>query len=57
MTDVVIRAGVAGDRAGLAEVLVDCVAGGASIGFLHPFDHERAAAFWSGLLQAPRPSP
>jgi len=32
--------------AGLAEVLVDCVEGGASVSFLHPLSHERAAAFW-----------
>jgi GNAT superfamily N-acetyltransferase len=31
---------------GLAEVLFDCVAGGASVGFLQPLDHARALAFW-----------
>ncbi|WP_329118714.1 GNAT family N-acetyltransferase [Streptomyces sp. NBC_01353] len=31
---------------GLAEVLVDAVASGASLGFLQPFDHEAAAAWW-----------
>ena len=45
-----IRAAGLDDGAGLADVLVDCVAGGASIGFMHPFDHERAAAFWTGAL-------
>lgn len=30
----------------LAEVLVDCVQGGASIGFMHPLTHDRAVAFW-----------
>lgn len=32
--------------AGLAEVLVDCVEGGASVSFMLPLSHERAAAFW-----------
>jgi GNAT superfamily N-acetyltransferase len=31
---------------GLAEVLIDCVEGGASVSFMHPLSHERAAAFW-----------
>ncbi len=31
---------------GLAEVLVDCVAGGASVSFLAPLERERALAFW-----------
>jgi GNAT superfamily N-acetyltransferase len=31
---------------GLVEVLVDCVEGGASVGFMHPLTRERAAAFW-----------
>jgi len=30
----------------LADVLVDCVEGGASVSFMHPLPHERAAAFW-----------
>lgn len=33
----------------LAEVVTDCVAGGASIGFMHPFTIERAVAFWRGV--------
>lgn len=32
---------------GLADVLVDCVAGGASVSFLHPLSRERARAFWA----------
>lgn len=32
--------------AGLADVLVDCVEGGASVSFMLPLSHERAAAFW-----------
>lgn len=31
---------------GLAHVLIDCVDGGASVSFMHPLTHERAAAFW-----------
>jgi GNAT superfamily N-acetyltransferase len=31
---------------GLAGVLLDCVAGGASVSFMHPLTRERAAAFW-----------
>lgn len=30
----------------LAEVLIDCVAGGASVSFMHPLSKERAEAFW-----------
>jgi GNAT superfamily N-acetyltransferase len=30
----------------LAEVLVDCVAGGASVSFMHPLSHANAIAFW-----------
>jgi GNAT superfamily N-acetyltransferase len=40
----------AGDIAGLAEVLVDCVDGGASVGFMQPFDRDRAEAFWSTAI-------
>jgi GNAT superfamily N-acetyltransferase len=31
---------------GLADVLVDCVAGGASVSFVLPFPRENALAFW-----------
>jgi GNAT superfamily N-acetyltransferase len=30
----------------LADILVDCVEGGASVGFMHPLPHARAIAFW-----------
>ena len=33
----------------LAELLTDCVAGGASVGFMHPLSPERARAFWQGV--------
>ena len=31
---------------GLAEVLLDCVEGGASVSFMHPLTRDRAVAFW-----------
>lgn len=37
------------DVDGLAAVAVDCVAGGASVGFMAPFDVSRARDFWRGL--------
>lgn len=37
---------------GLADVLLDCVEGGASVGFMHPLTRERARAFWSGVARA-----
>ncbi len=37
--------------AGLADILVDCVEGGASVSFMHPLSHERAVAFWRRVSQ------
>src|SRR5687767_11526511 len=34
----------------LADVLLDCVEGGASIGFMHPLSRGKAVAFWEGVL-------
>ena len=34
----------------LAEILVDCVDGGASVSFMAPLSLERAAAFWHGVV-------
>jgi GNAT superfamily N-acetyltransferase len=34
----------------LAAVLVDCVEGGASVSFMHPLPHTKAADFWRGVL-------
>jgi GNAT superfamily N-acetyltransferase len=34
----------------LADVLLDCVEGGASIGFMHPLPRAKAVAFWEGIL-------
>lgn len=35
----------------LADVLVDCVEGGASVGFMLPLARERAIAFWRRIAQ------
>jgi GNAT superfamily N-acetyltransferase len=34
---------------GLAELLIDCVAGGAGVSFQHPLSPAKAEAFWSGV--------
>ena len=36
---------------GLADVLVDCVEGGASVSFMLPIARERALAFWRGVAE------
>lgn len=38
---------------GLADVLVDCVDGGASVGFLAPLPMDRAVAWWEDALADP----
>lgn len=38
-------------QAGLARVLVDCVDGGASVGFMAPLAPERADGFWAGVAR------
>jgi ribosomal protein S18 acetylase RimI-like enzyme len=40
------------DAIALADVLVDCVEGGASVGFMAPFDRARAQAFWMTTLDS-----
>lgn len=35
----------------LAQVLVDCVEGGASVSFMHPLSLERPRTFWHGIAQ------
>jgi GNAT superfamily N-acetyltransferase len=35
----------------LAEVLIDCVEGGASVSFMAPLARERAEAFWRGVAE------
>ena len=37
---------------GLAEVLIDCVAGGASVSFMLPLPREKARAYWRGVAQS-----
>src|SRR5688572_23388367 len=44
-----VRAPTAAELAGLAEVLVDCVAGGASVSFMQPFSRDRALTYWRGV--------
>jgi len=34
---------------GLAEVLIDCVRGGASVSFMSPLSLDKAVAFWRGI--------
>lgn len=34
---------------GLCDVLIDCVAGGASVSFMHPMTLSKAADFWRGV--------
>jgi GNAT superfamily N-acetyltransferase len=36
---------------GLADVLIDCVEGGASVSFMHPLARDRAVAFWRRVGQ------
>jgi GNAT superfamily N-acetyltransferase len=36
---------------GLADVLIDCVNGGASVSFMHPLTRDRAVAFWHRVAQ------
>lgn len=35
----------------LADVLVDCVEGGASVSFMHPLGADRAVAFWRAVAE------
>jgi GNAT superfamily N-acetyltransferase len=36
----------------LAEILIDCVEGGASVSFMHPLTRDCAVAFWRRVAQA-----
>jgi GNAT superfamily N-acetyltransferase len=38
----------------LADVLIDCVEGGASVSFLWPLPREKALAFWQGVIEGVR---
>jgi GNAT superfamily N-acetyltransferase len=37
---------------GLADVLIDCVEGGASVSFMYPLSRESAVSFWRGVAQS-----
>lgn len=37
------------ELAQLADILIDCVAGGASVGFMHPLSQDRALTFWRNV--------
>lgn len=39
---------------GLADVLMDCVEGGASVSFMWPLPRQRAIAFWTGVAEGVR---
>ncbi|MDE3767769.1 GNAT family N-acetyltransferase [Sinorhizobium meliloti] len=56
MPDVDIRVLTAGDTLAalpaLAEILSDCVEGGASVGFMQPFSPNDAVHFWEGVAAA-----
>ncbi|HWZ59114.1 MAG TPA: GNAT family N-acetyltransferase [Gemmatimonadaceae bacterium] len=36
---------------GLAELLIDCVEGGASVSFMHPLSRQKAVAFWRRVAE------
>jgi GNAT superfamily N-acetyltransferase len=42
------------DLQGLAEVLIDCVEGGASVSFMRPMTPEKSWAFWQGVAEGVR---
>ena len=55
--DVAIRRLHAPDEAeidALADVLIDCVEGGASVSFMHPLSRDRAQAFWRRVAEGAR---
>lgn len=41
-----------GQLQSLAELLLDCVEGGASVSFMHPLPMSRALAFWQGVADS-----
>lgn len=48
-----IRIATAADVEGLAEVLLDCVAGGASVSFMADFGRADAIAYWRKIIEDP----
>lgn len=47
---VVDAAGASADLAGLCDILLDCVEGGASVSFMWPMARSEADAFWTGVI-------
>ena len=41
-----------GIASALAEILVDCVQGGASVSFMWPLAHHKALSFWQGVIDS-----
>lgn len=39
------------DVAGLSDVLIDCIDGGASVSFMYPLSPAKAQAFWRGVAE------
>lgn len=56
MTDLPVRALSSSEIASrlpeLNEVLIDCVAGGASVSFMHPLSDEKASRFWQNVARS-----
>lgn len=46
-----LRSVIAAQACSLAELLVDCVEGGASVSFMHPLPMAKALAFWRDLAE------
>jgi GNAT superfamily N-acetyltransferase len=46
-----VQAVTAAEIEGLADVLIDCVEGGASVSFMHPLTREHAQAFWRRVAE------
>ncbi len=47
-----LEAPTAAQLQALADILIDCVEGGASVSFMQPLTHEKAAAFWQGVADS-----
>jgi GNAT superfamily N-acetyltransferase len=45
-----IRRATDSEAEALADVLLDCVEGGASVSFMHPLSRAKALEFWQGVL-------
>jgi GNAT superfamily N-acetyltransferase len=41
-----------GIASALAEILIDCVQGGASVSFMWPLAHHKALSFWQGVIDS-----